>query len=732
MAAVFGSRTFPGQKAAGPRLFTSPDRSAGRSESSSSSSSGGSGSSTPSPSPHHHRRKEGIRDSRKPSSEESTLSESQTSSILGELSSLAPSVSPPVPQLLEIRAWESAFLAHCRSLPVPPGVGISSRSVPIAIHLVLASGISCPAPSSTAGSVSERTEKEGLFFANLSLFHTATARFIGATYTTPEPAVVGESSSSSGSSSSSRTPDSVDVLFGHTVYFHTTIRDPGLALVVELFCLDPNFPENRQSVGWTMVPLDMANLHKDGGHKDLRKRKEPLPVLRALYMGTPRVLTWAHSPLTSTLDRLIMDASIKLSVETVSAARALTELIPENVFLGSTQLVPGLSRPLISGDKAHLEHVFRLTLAGVSVVLPHSTERELAHWIRGKEKSSPSSLKYRLRVTAHTTRVKLGKTQEISLHRFEKTSERIEEGSHRLGGKRKGAKGKGSGGTLQLSTPPTLVASPGVVLALPRFIYNPQCAVICELLCEPENADDTAGPLPVVVGKLVFLPCVDEHLFNGGTRVVQEYMLSGPLHSVEMEPVFTSRAPDPLDTAVLPLVSSPVYLTFTAQGHHRSGDILVSPASSPTPMPAPEPVQDSPRVPAPQPPQPPEPQPEPPPLPSPDARALPVWESPKPAAPSMPSVQDAGTCTTPRRVEAPTSAPAQPMPQPPLVVEVLPTPAAAAAGGAVPRRPVVIGPECTIRAVSGELPWSVSPLERALLSRAGFAPIVDAAQTPIP
>lgn len=44
------------------------------------------------------------------------------------------------------------------------------------------------------------------------------------------------------------------------------------------------------------------------------------------------------------------------------------------------------------------------------------------------------------------------------------------------------------------------------------------------------------------------------------------FLLSGPLLSSAGRPVWVSRAPSPADPGLLPIVHSPFYLTFEAQG----------------------------------------------------------------------------------------------------------------------------------------------------------------------
>ncbi|XP_033763322.1 nephrocystin-4-like isoform X5 [Pecten maximus] len=136
--------------------------------------------------------------------------------------------------------------------------------------------------------------------------------------------------------------------YNQNVYFHTSLSNASIAGIVEVVATvrEDNGKQKKFSCGWGLIHIFKSN-------EDLPDfgRASSLPVQKVqMYYGTPRALLFMEEPIESNPDlKPIPDCMLSYTLGTHKALLDVMNLIPENVIIGSNDMVPGLQESQTPG-----------------------------------------------------------------------------------------------------------------------------------------------------------------------------------------------------------------------------------------------------------------------------------------------------------------------------------------------------------------------------------------------
>jgi len=436
-------------------------------------------------------------------------------------SSFSVTTNSPLSDVMDTRAWIAAFRANAKLLPAPPQATLAPTSTPLCLHIEFVREVLLESADTSTYGIS------------LSLFHEPTQTFFGRTYQNVAGAV-------------NRNNGRHDLHFDCHLLWHTPITSSDVAIVLEVFSAYSNTAKaqaTQQSLGWGMLKVDLATFHTKTTAGVAYSAKFFCP----LWSGSPRLLAFGPPPF-----RPRGKAEAVVQLRTFAGTQALggawTHLIPEHTFMGVGDVAPGLHQLLDQGSmELHLANTFQLSISQLAVTLPAGYEANLlkdlcaAHRPLVGRRWQVTSRKMRMAV--HTTLVPVDHVQEVEL--VAKTCQEAPE------------------------SPRCQVARFDGTINFCGFIHHPACALLFEYVYElAEVTEEEAGRrIELVVGMHPFLPCRDDYIPYSGLRLVEMYLLSGPLRSLDGRPVLVTREPSAYDRNIIPIVNSPFYVTFSAQGN---------------------------------------------------------------------------------------------------------------------------------------------------------------------
>ncbi|XP_014785459.1 nephrocystin-4 isoform X1 [Octopus bimaculoides] len=165
--------------------------------------------------------------------------------------------------------------------------------------------------------------------------------------------------------------------FNEVVYMHTTLKAPSVVLVVELVgqTKDSDGVSKARSLGWGIIrPFAVDAEHPN----TLRNDHSPLKKVQ-LYKGTPRALLLIDEPIEHCEHlKSINGRYLTCSISIHQALFKIVHLLPENVFFGRTDKIPGLQQIGKTIDPFHkpkLSPVFMCQLNNILVSLPPNIDR---------------------------------------------------------------------------------------------------------------------------------------------------------------------------------------------------------------------------------------------------------------------------------------------------------------------------------------------------------------------
>ncbi|CAI9730878.1 Hypothetical predicted protein [Octopus vulgaris] len=170
---------------------------------------------------------------------------------------------------------------------------------------------------------------------------------------------------------------STTLQFNEVVYMHTTLKAPSVVLVAELVgqLKDSDGVSKTRSLGWGVIrPFAVDAEHPN----TLRDDHSPLKKVQ-LYKGTPRALLLIDEPIEHCEHlKSINGRYLTCSISIHQALFKIVHLLPENVFFGRTDKIPGLQHVGKTIDPFHkpkLSPVFMCQLNNILVSLPPNIDR---------------------------------------------------------------------------------------------------------------------------------------------------------------------------------------------------------------------------------------------------------------------------------------------------------------------------------------------------------------------
>eukprot|EP00112_Aurelia_sp_Birch-Aquarium-sp1_P012360 Seg26.6 transcript_id=Seg26.6/GoldUCD/mRNA.D3Y31 product=Nephrocystin-4 protein_id=Seg26.6/GoldUCD/D3Y31 len=127
------------------------------------------------------------------------------------------------------------------------------------------------------------------------------------------------------------------VVLDEPLYFHSSIRDYTIVLVIEIAVADGN---TYQSIGWSMLRI-FSNVDK---LPDTKSNASVLQQRLTLYHGSPSGLLLLPEPIEEYAGlQPIADCGITYSLQSHFALEEVLHLIPENVLISGDDRIPGVS-----------------------------------------------------------------------------------------------------------------------------------------------------------------------------------------------------------------------------------------------------------------------------------------------------------------------------------------------------------------------------------------------------
>ncbi|XP_069120570.1 nephrocystin-4-like isoform X2 [Argopecten irradians] len=137
--------------------------------------------------------------------------------------------------------------------------------------------------------------------------------------------------------------------YNQNVYFHTSLSNASIAGIVEVIATvreEDTGKQKKSSCGWGLIHVFKSN-------EDLPDfgRASSLPVQKVqMYYGTPRALLFMEEPIEgNSYLKPIPDCMLSYTLGTHKALLDVMNLIPENVIIGSNDMVPGLQESQTPG-----------------------------------------------------------------------------------------------------------------------------------------------------------------------------------------------------------------------------------------------------------------------------------------------------------------------------------------------------------------------------------------------
>ncbi|XP_075046122.1 nephrocystin-4 isoform X2 [Mixophyes fleayi] len=167
---------------------------------------------------------------------------------------------------------------------------------------------------------------EAHYQIRLSLFDITYHHFFGRTWKSlvkPLKTVTGQTSK---------------VFFNETIYFHTSLTDPGIVAVVEVVAITKKRDGIKQEVSCGFGLMRLFNIQSEEDKTNQNKRL-------SLYQGSPRALLHPSFKDPTELSRhmtLIEKSHIQYNVRIHSGLQDLTHLLPPNILLSGSETIPGL------------------------------------------------------------------------------------------------------------------------------------------------------------------------------------------------------------------------------------------------------------------------------------------------------------------------------------------------------------------------------------------------------
>ncbi|KAM4703137.1 nephrocystin-4 [Rhinophrynus dorsalis] len=128
------------------------------------------------------------------------------------------------------------------------------------------------------------------------------------------------------------------VSFNEPLYFHTTLNDPNIVAILEIVAITKKRDGLKQerSCGFGIITLFSSQLEEDSANQNRRLK---------LYYGTPRTLlhpTFKDPGELSKHMTLIENSCLQYTVRPHRALEAVMHLIPENMLLPGSEIIPGI------------------------------------------------------------------------------------------------------------------------------------------------------------------------------------------------------------------------------------------------------------------------------------------------------------------------------------------------------------------------------------------------------
>ncbi|XP_071945028.1 nephrocystin-4-like [Antedon mediterranea] len=184
----------------------------------------------------------------------------------------------------------------------------------------------------------EGTGKKPEYEIRLSLFDVTFKRFFGRTWKGPKKACKGASTGNP------------KLHYNMPVYFHTSLTDPNIVLVIEV--VGTMYPKNGEaqqiSCGWGLLkPFEQEDIVDSSDGKPAVSQKVDL------MHGTPRALLFVNGDIEDDPNTvLISDCHMTYTIKSHRYLEKIMHLLPENVIVGATDVVPGvaIADPEIGAD----------------------------------------------------------------------------------------------------------------------------------------------------------------------------------------------------------------------------------------------------------------------------------------------------------------------------------------------------------------------------------------------
>ncbi|XP_071484844.1 nephrocystin-4-like, partial [Diadema antillarum] len=135
------------------------------------------------------------------------------------------------------------------------------------------------------------------------------------------------------------------------VYFHTSLADPNIVLVVEIVgnLSDPKTGQRQFSCGWGILRLFQQDDIPD------TSQSTPAPVRRAdVYHGSPRALLYLENDDIEGNENItfVTDCQICFTIKTHRYLEKVYHLLPENILALGSDVIPGIAvvDPSSGGD----------------------------------------------------------------------------------------------------------------------------------------------------------------------------------------------------------------------------------------------------------------------------------------------------------------------------------------------------------------------------------------------
>ncbi|XP_063965441.1 nephrocystin-4-like isoform X1 [Lytechinus pictus] len=176
----------------------------------------------------------------------------------------------------------------------------------------------------------EKAKKQTQYQLRFSLFDVTFKRFFGRTLVGPKKVC---------KQSASHAPR---LQYNLPVYFHTSLADPNIVLIVEIIALinDAKTGPRQMSCGWCVL-----RLFQQGDMPDT-SQATPAPVRRVdVYHGSPRALLYLEDDDIEGNPNItfVSDCQLCFTIKTHRYLEKIFHLLPENILALGTDIIPGVT-----------------------------------------------------------------------------------------------------------------------------------------------------------------------------------------------------------------------------------------------------------------------------------------------------------------------------------------------------------------------------------------------------